>query len=56
MRLQAQSVKKDSSGFNIGAIYDFNEHNHLRLSAGRGFQNAAVTNLFSWYIAYQIIY
>lgn len=48
--------EKDSTGFNIGAIYDFNEHNHLLLSAGRGIQNTAGTNLFSWYIAYQITY
>ena len=47
---------RDSTGFNIGAIYDFNEHNHLLFSAGRGFQNASDTNLFSWYIAYQITY
>lgn len=45
---------KDSTGFNIGAIYDVDEHNHLLLSAGRAFQNAADTNLFSWYVAYQI--
>jgi hypothetical protein len=45
---------KDSTGFNIGAIYDFDDHNHLLVSAGRGFQNAAETNLFSWYVAFQI--
>ena len=45
---------RDSTGFNIGAIYHFDDHNHLLLSAGRGLQNAASTNLFSWYIAYQI--
>jgi hypothetical protein len=44
----------DSTGFNVGAIYDFNEHNHLLLSAGRGFQNADNTNVFSWYLGYQI--
>jgi hypothetical protein len=45
---------KDSTGFNVGAIYHFDEHNHLLLSAGRGLQNASNTNLFSWYVAYQI--
>ena len=45
---------KESTGFNIGAIYDFDEHNHLLMSAGRGLQNASDTNRFSWYIAYQI--
>ena len=44
---------KDSSGFNIGAVYNFDDHNHLLLSAGRGFQNAATTNLYSWYVGYQ---
>lgn len=48
--------EKDSAGINIGAIYDFNGHNHRLLSAGRSFQNAAVTNLFSWHIACQITY
>ncbi len=46
----------DSTGFNIGAIYDFDEHNHLLVSAGRGFQNASQTNLYSWYLAWQITY
>jgi hypothetical protein len=45
---------KESTGFNVGAIYDFDEHNHLLMSAGRGLQNASDTNRFSWYIAYQI--
>jgi hypothetical protein len=47
---------KDSSGFNLGAIYDLDEHNHLLVSAGRGFQNAPSTNLYSWYLAWQITY
>ena len=42
------------AGFNVGAIYDFDEHNHLLMSAGCGLQNASDTNRFSWYIAYQI--
>jgi hypothetical protein len=45
---------KDSTGFNIGAMYDFDDHNHLLISAGRGLQSSSSTNLFSWYIAYQI--
>jgi hypothetical protein len=45
---------KNSTGFNIGAIYDIDEHNHLLLSAGRGFQHASENNLFSWYVAYLI--
>jgi hypothetical protein len=42
------------SGFNLGAIYDFNEHNHLLLSAGRGLQNATATDQFTWYVGYKI--
>ncbi len=47
---------KDSTGFNIGGIYDFTEHHHLLLSAGRGVQNASDTNAFSYYIAYQLTF
>lgn len=45
---------KDSTGFNMGAIYDFDERNHLLVSVGTGLQNASETNRFSWYIGYQI--
>jgi len=44
---------KDTTGFNIGGIYDFHEHNHLLFSAGRVLQNGPETNLFSWYFGYQ---
>jgi hypothetical protein len=43
-----------SSGFNLGAVYDLDEHNHVLLSAGRGFENAAVTGQFTWYVGYKI--
>jgi hypothetical protein len=46
----------DSTGFNIGGFYDFDEHNHLLFSAGAGLQNASQTNLYSWYLGYQITY
>jgi hypothetical protein len=46
----------DSTGFNIGIIYDFNEHNHLLASAGTGLQNASTTNLYSWYLGWQFTY
>ena len=42
----------DSTGFNFGAIYDFNEHNHFVFSAGRGLQNADTTNDFSWCVGF----
>ncbi len=45
---------KDQTGFTIGAIYDFDEHNHLLVSFGTGLQNASSTNQFSWYLGYQI--
>ena len=44
----------ETTGFNIGAIYDVDEHNHLLVSAGRGLQNADETNQFSWYLGYQL--
>jgi hypothetical protein len=45
---------RPTTGFNIGAIYDFDQHNHLLLSVGAGLQNAPATNLFSWYLGYQM--
>ena len=46
----------DSTGFNLGGQFDIDEHNHLLFSAGRGFQHAAETNLYSWYLGWQITY
>jgi hypothetical protein len=43
-----------TTGFNVGAIYDFDDDHHLLVSVGKGLQNAATTNEFSWYVAYQI--
>jgi len=48
------AATKPTTGFNIGAIYDFDEHNHLLVAVGAGLQNAPYSNLFSWYIGYQI--
>jgi hypothetical protein len=45
---------KATTGFNVGAIYDFDDHHHLLVSVGSGLQNASQTNLFSWYLGYQI--
>jgi len=44
---------RDSAGFNVGGVYDFNEHYHLLFSAGRGLQDARDTNEFSYYLALQ---
>jgi hypothetical protein len=42
-----------SAGFNLGGYYNFDEHNHLLISAGRGLTNADATNRFSSYAGYQ---
>jgi len=42
-----------SSGFNLGGNYNFDEHNHLLFSAGKGLTNVSTTNQFSSYLAYQ---
>ncbi len=57
-------MRKDSTGFNIGAIYDIDDHNHLLASAGAGIQkNLGINDLgnqnsstttYSWYLGYQI--
>lgn len=44
---------KDSTGFNLGGVYDLSENYHLLFSAGRGLQNATSTNEFSYYLALQ---
>jgi len=44
---------KGSAGFNLGGIYDFTEHYHLLVSAGRGFVNPTTTNEFSYYVGLQ---
>lgn len=44
---------KASTGFNLGGIYDFDEHFHLLFSAGSGIENATSTNEFSYYLAVQ---
>ncbi len=43
----------DSTGFNLGAVYDLSENYHLLVSAGRGLENATKTNEFSYYAAFQ---
>ncbi len=44
---------RDSTGFNVGGVYDFTEHYHLLFSAGRGLQNVSTTNEFSYYLGLQ---
>jgi hypothetical protein len=50
-----------TSGFNLGGIYDFTEHIHLLLSAGRGglayaVDAAALTHPFTYYTALQLTF
>jgi hypothetical protein len=42
-----------STGFNVGAVYDFTEHHHLLMSAGTGLVNAPRSDLATYYLAYQ---
>lgn len=47
---------KDSTGFNLGGIYDLTDNYHLLFSAGRGIQNVTATNQFSYYLAFQLTF
>jgi hypothetical protein len=47
---------KDQTGFDIGAIYDLNDHYHLMMSVGEGLQNRSTTNEFSYYAALQLTF
>jgi hypothetical protein len=42
-----------STGFNIGGIYDFTDHYHFLFSLGKGLQHVKKTNEFSWYIGFE---
>ena len=44
---------RDTTGFKVGAVYDFSENYHLLLSAGRGLQNAQASDEFSYYFGVQ---
>ena len=52
---QTASVEggKPSTGFNVGATYQIREGVNLLALVGRGLQNAATTNTFSYYTALQ---
>jgi len=43
-----------STGFNIGGVYDFTDHCHFLFSFGKGLQHAKETNAFSWYLGLEI--
>ena len=44
---------RDTTGFNLGGIYDFTDRYHLLFSAGRGLQSVSTTNEFSYYVGFQ---
>jgi hypothetical protein len=44
---------RPSTGFNLGGFYTIDQNWRIIFSAGRGLQNAAVTNQFSYYIGCQ---
>ena len=47
---------KESTGFNVGMVYDLSEHWHLLSSVGTGLQNRNETNQFSYYAAVQLTF
>ncbi len=47
---------KDTTGFNIGGIYDFDKTYHLLFSAGTGLENRDSSNEFSYYVALQVTF
>ncbi|MGH1571017.1 transporter [Methylobacterium sp. P31] len=46
----------DRVGFNFGAIYDIDAHNHFLVSVGREFLYGHKTSQYSWYVGWQITY
>jgi hypothetical protein len=42
-----------STGLNIGGIYDFTDRYHFLFSVGKGLQHAKQTNELSWYIGFE---
>ena len=48
VQLPSNLPSRDNLGFNLGGVYDFDDHNHLLFSAGRGLVGVRI-NLFSGY-------
>lgn len=44
---------KDSSGMNLGGMYDLSENYHLLFSVGRGIRNVSATDELQYYIGVQ---
>lgn len=47
---------KDTTGFNIGGIYDFDKTYHFLFSAGSGLENRQSSNELSFYLALQVTF
>jgi hypothetical protein len=47
---------KATTGVGAGLTYDLSEHFHLMGSMGPGLQNAAASNLYTWYAALLVTY
>ena len=45
-----------SVGFNLGAIYNLSDRDHLLFSAGRNFIHASQNNLYSMYVGWQLTF
>jgi len=43
-----------STGFNVGGIYDFTDHYHFLLWLGKGLQHAKETSEFSGFIGLEV--
>jgi hypothetical protein len=47
---------RSSSGFNFGGYYNLDEDDHIMFTFGKGLQNVADTNRFSYYVGYQVVF
>jgi hypothetical protein len=52
-RTSMQSGERDDTAFNLGTVFDFNEHHHLLFSAGRSVDGPTE---FQMYVAYQFTF
>ena len=46
----------NSTGFNVGGVYNLSDRHHLLFSIGRNIENAASNNLFSVLVGYQLTF
>lgn len=46
----------DTTGFNVGGFYDFNDNHHLLFSVGKGLTHVDTTNQRSYYLGYQFTF